>query len=66
MTYITNQRQWINVQNELPDDDTMVLVYTPDESDSVWIGYVDGDVWRSSEGGIIAPTRWMQFPDPPA
>lgn len=55
--------QWIDVNDEMPDADLNVLVFTGEE---VWIGYFDGDRWRAAEAGSIQVTHWMEMPEGPS
>jgi hypothetical protein len=40
---------------EQPNSDLSVLVFTPDASEPVWLGYLDGDTWRFIDGMPAAP-----------
>lgn len=58
---------WKAVTEELPDDDTTVLMATT-TSEPVWPGFRDGDRWRDMSGWPLPDgtvTHWMHFPDPP-
>lgn len=57
--------QWISVTEKLPDSDLTVMVYAPDESESVWMGYFDEGMWRDIEGRRIGVTHWAPLPDGP-
>lgn len=57
---------WIAVADEIPDSDITVLVYAPAQTDPVWLGYHDGDVWLSVDGTPIDVTHWADLPEPPA
>lgn len=50
----------------LPDSETTVLiVIDPDCSDEpVWLGYHDGEQWRTAEGALVPVTHWMNLPKP--
>ena len=57
---------WIDVTQELPDDDTTVLI-TLDDGE-VWTGYMDGDSgWTYVSGDPLQSrvTHWMHLPEPP-
>jgi len=57
---------WTAVDDGLPDDDVIVIVYVADESEPVWLGYMDEDAeWRYITGGRCHPTHWMDLPMPP-
>jgi len=55
---------WTPVGERLPDDDTSVLICTPNaECEPVWIGYHDGDgCWRDAEGELVQVTHWAEMP----
>ena len=53
---------WIDVNDEMPDSDLTVLVFTGGET---WLGYFDGNVWQSVEAGAIEVTHWMELPEGP-
>lgn len=55
---------WKNVDEELPDADTTVLVCTKDCAEPVWIGYLDGDIWRDIDSLPINVTHWCHLPTP--
>ena len=57
---------WIPVADQLPDDDSSVLIALNGESgEPVWIGYHDADGWHSSEGMPVAVTHWQDIPAGP-
>jgi Protein of unknown function (DUF551) len=37
--------EWIAVKDRLPDDDTTVLVCSPNSHEPVWLGWYDGCFW---------------------
>ncbi|MDD5176795.1 MAG: hypothetical protein PHQ05_10275 [Sterolibacterium sp.] len=60
---------WIKVKDSLPDADLVVLVCTPKASEPVWLGYLDGEVWRyidasPIERGGIKVEGWSDLPLP--
>lgn len=55
---------WISVCDEMPDDETTVLVHCLDD-EPVWLGYKVGDEWRTVEGVLADVTHWMPLPVPP-
>lgn len=65
----TKQTQWIAVADRLPNDDEIVLVLCPRESEPVWLGYIDGDTgeWRDVSAAWIETgvTHWMPLPESP-
>lgn len=56
---------WISVGDEAPDDDETVLVAMPRGAEPVFLGYKDGDAWRSVHGERVMVSHWMRLPDPP-
>lgn len=57
---------WVRASEYLPDDDETVLLYAPDASDPVWLGYRDADVWRYVDGMEAAGvTHWVPLPGGP-
>lgn len=53
---------WISVEDELPDDGKIVLTY----GDSVvWVGYLDGGLWRTASGYPATVTHWSDMPEGP-
>lgn len=67
----TNQQlhagQWISVEDRMPDDEAVVLVYDPSQSEPVWLSYFDAEelAWRYVDCGLSRPTHWMELPEPP-
>jgi len=64
---------WINVKDQLPDDDTTVLTYDPHVSEPVFLGYYVSEEfaegldsgWTCVDGGTLNPTHWAELPEPP-
>lgn len=60
---------WISVEDRLPHDDIVVMVYVPNASEPVWIGFYvsEDDDWFWAEGVMIfdTVTHWMPLPAPP-
>jgi hypothetical protein len=58
---------WSSVDDELPDDGEAVLIYQEDAD--VWMGFLDGDVWRLIDGSRCDEhepvTHWQHLPEPP-
>lgn len=56
---------WIPVGDELPDEETSVIVAT--EDGHVDAGFLLESKWRWLDAGTIkvAVTHWMDFPEPP-
>lgn len=44
-----------------PDSDITVMIF-PDAGGDAWIGFLDGDVWRASDGMPVSPTHWAHMP----
>ena len=61
-----SKSEWTNINDEMPDADMMVLVACPECDEPVWLGYFDGDEWRTADGGVVTVTHWMDLPEPPA
>lgn len=55
---------WHIAANELPDDDTTVLVQSPDGSEPVWPGFHDEHGWHFVEFPCspINVTYWAEMP----
>jgi hypothetical protein len=58
---------WKSVEEELPDDETSVLVFAPNDSEPVWIGFHEDGKWRSPCGMPLTHrvTHWAHLPEPP-
>ena len=58
---------WHEAAAELPDDETTVLVQSPDGSEPVWPGFHDerGWHWIESTERCIAVTAWADMPAGP-
>ncbi|MCC6071432.1 DUF551 domain-containing protein [Massilia sp. GCM10020059] len=57
---------WTNVNEALPDADLAVLIAMSDGD--VWLGYLDGEIWRDVGADVIAwdrVTHWMHLPPAP-
>lgn len=48
-----------------PDHDIAVLIACADGDEPVWLGYLDGDTWRTVEGHQVTVTHWADLPAPP-
>ena len=58
---------WRDVDVELPDTDTTVLVFSPEADDPVWFGYYDASdepLWRDVSGAqyLTTVTHWAPMP----
>lgn len=56
--------QWRPVSDP-PDSDLTVLVHCPQESEPVFVGWLDGDAWRDVHGMRIRVAHWADLPPPP-
>ena len=56
---------WIKVEDELPDDGEAVLAAQADGD--VWLGFLDGTIWRDVSGARTASTvtHWQHLPAHP-
>jgi len=57
--------QWRSVDEDLPDDDTTVLIHL--QCGEVWTGFLDAGQWRYVSADAIDETvlQWAPFPKPP-
>lgn len=55
---------WHLAANELPDDDSTVLVQSLCDSEPVWPGFHDELGWHHAENPVstITVTAWAEFP----
>lgn len=53
---------WHPVAQELPDADLTVLVNTRGCEEPVWLGFLDGETWRDTDGAEIDVTHWADMP----
>ena len=59
---------WTDAEEEKPDADELVLVFTPDtRSEPIWIGYYDDEQgsWFMEDGFRCRVTHWMGLPEAP-
>lgn len=56
---------WKAVKDEVPDSDATVLIAC-DTDEPVWLGYHDGETWRTVDGAATTVTHWAELPEPPA
>lgn len=61
---ITETLTWKPVA-EPPDSDTTVLLFDSAASEPVWLGYLDGEIWRFVDGMPATPTHWSEVPGGP-
>lgn len=60
--------QWRRCAEELPDSDTTVMVFAPDNDEPVWLGWYDADTeeWREiGAGALPSVTHWTDIPRGP-
>lgn len=62
-----NKQQWINVDRQLPETDSVVLVFLParlivDLEERYEAAYYDGEDWYTTDGKHIRPDYWMNIP----
>ncbi|MHC1762889.1 MAG: hypothetical protein AB9869_01095 [Verrucomicrobiia bacterium] len=48
-----------------PDADITVLIACADGDEPVWLGYLDGDTWRTVEGDQVTVSHWADMPMAP-
>ena len=56
---------WIDVDDEIPDDSMMVLVFIPEDNDPIWLGYFDSqDGWCGVAGMPfdVPIVAWAELP----
>lgn len=56
---------WLKVENELPPDDSIVIVY---DGYSVWYGYYSKETGKWDDDNFssdMSVTHWMPFPNKP-
>ena len=58
---------WIAVADSVPDDDTTVLLFTPNAGEPVWLGYRDDNDWRYVDALRVEHkvTHWAEMPEGP-
>jgi len=64
------ESQWISVDDRLPEEGTIVLIYVKSWGDVLYTGYLNhDDGWHDADGelllGFNAPTHWANLPQPP-
>ncbi len=70
LTAVKSTPKWINVNDEMPDDESTVVIFgspigTGSADYDVWLGYHDADGWFSVEGSQMIVTHWQDMPEPP-
>lgn len=56
---------WHRVADELPDDETTVLIHCPAENEPVWLGYHEDGCWYTADGVAVRVTAWAEMPEGP-
>jgi hypothetical protein len=58
---------WKSVDDEMPDSDTTVLIFSDESDEPVWLGYYDSEnsTWRSVDACRIEVTHWAPLPQGP-
>lgn len=57
--------RWVDVEERLPDEDRLVLVFAPDVSgERAWPGYILDDTWHCLSGFVKSDsvTHWAELP----
>jgi hypothetical protein len=60
--------KWIEISKQLPDDEMVVLIHTPQQNEPVWLGYYDQGRWYYPVGDFIkisSVTHWAEVPAGP-
>lgn len=60
--------KWVDASKEKPDSDTTVMIHCPVGDDPVWMGYHDGETWRTIDDEPIDEKlvdHWAHLPEPP-
>lgn len=57
--------QWLPAAETMPDTDTTVMIHHPAMNEPVWLGYHDGETWRTVESDRCDVSHWAELPDPP-
>jgi mannose-6-phosphate isomerase-like protein (cupin superfamily) len=60
---------WRDVEQEMPDSDTTVMIHNPGADEPVWLGYNDGEIWREVSGKAIRKGRvkhWAEIIEGPS
>ena len=57
---------WRTCTREMPDADLTVMIHHPKSDEPVWMGFYDGECWRSIDGARTHVSHWMPLPDGPS
>lgn len=50
---------------EMPPDSDITVMIFPDADGEVWLGWLDGELWRYADGMPANPTHWAHMPGGP-
>ncbi len=58
---------WIPVKDQLPDDETTVMIYSAKHDEPVWFGFYEANAWFLPDGMplLAKPTHWADMPAGP-
>ena len=58
---------WVDVNDQLPDDETTVLIYSAKHDEPVWFGFYEANAWFLPDGMplLSKPTYWADMPAGP-
>lgn len=58
---------WVDVKDQLPDDETTVLIYSAKHDEPVWFGFYEANAWFLPDGMplLARPTHWADMPAGP-
>jgi len=59
---------WYPIDEQLPDECILVLIYAPILSEPVWLGYYEDGAWRCVYDNRLDPeivTHWADIPAGP-
>ena len=58
------QIEWVSVNERLPDDEITVLMYSPGESEPVWLGWLHNKNWYEYGTRLFSAnvTHWAELP----
>lgn len=62
MVEMINVINWIDINDRLPEENTLVLVWNKDAAD---IGFIKDWRWRDYSETFRGVTHWMPLPEPP-
>ena len=64
---MSEQIHWVDVKDQLPDDETTVLIYSAKHDEPVWFGFYEANAWFLPDGMplLAKPTHWADMPAGP-